>query len=115
MWRKRKLDMDAPTTKVPAAQHAPGEQPGGAIIRKEDEAPALRDEILKQIDWQQPLFLAVFFGGSTFLALGIQPALSGLTVMIFPVVALALALKLSAHDLRTGQINFYLRYILHSP
>lgn len=90
------------------------EQTAG-IIRKEDEVPALRDEILKQIDWQQPLFLAVFFGGSTFLTLGLQPALSGLTVMIFPVAALALALKLSAHDLRVGQISFYLRYVLRSP
>jgi hypothetical protein len=100
--------MDALETKTTDEQTA-------GIIRKEDEVPTLRDEILKQIDWQQPLFLAVFFGGSTFLTLGLQPALSGLTVMIFPVAALALALKLSAHDLRVGQISFYLRYVLRSP
>lgn len=107
--------MDAPTTEAADAQPHTRRSNGDAIIRKEDEAPALRDEILKQIDWQQPLFLAVFFGGSTFLTLGLQPARSGLAVMIFPVAALALALKLSAHDLRTGQINFYLRSVLRSP
>lgn len=107
--------MDALATEAQDEHHAPDGQTESAIIRKEDEALVLRDEILKQIDWQQPLLLAVFFGGSTFLTLGLQPTLSGLTVMIFPVAALALALKLSAHDLRTGQINFYLRYVLHSP
>ena len=86
-----------------------------SVIRKEEEGSWLRDEILKQIDWQQPLLLAVFFGGGTFLSLGLQPNVSGLTAMVFPIAALALALKLSAHDLRTGQINFYLRYVLRSP
>lgn len=94
---------------------ASGTQKHVANIQKEDEATPLRDEVLKQIDWQQPLFLAIFFGGSTFLSLGLQPGLSGLTVMILPIAALALALKLGAHDLRTGQITFYLRYVLHSP
>jgi hypothetical protein len=107
--------VETPTIEAPNEQSAPGKQTGSAIIRKEDEAPALRDEILKQIDWQPPLFLAVFFGGSTFLTLGLQPGISGLTVMIYPLAALALALKLSAHDLRTGQINFYLRSVLRSP
>lgn len=116
MERKDPLKVETSNTVAsPPDERTADEQTGSVIIRKEDEAPALRDEILKQIDWQQPLFLAVYFGGSTFLSLGLQPSLSGLTVMIFPVAALALALKLSAHDLRTGQINFYLRYALRSP
>jgi hypothetical protein len=102
--------------KSKSSQHTTKETPKEiSVLRKEEEAQWLRDEILKQIDWQQALLLVVFFGGGTFLSLGLQLGVSGLTAMIFPIAGLALALKLSAHDLRTGQINFYMRFILRSP
>ena len=109
------MEQTSEQTGKPAEKTAREEPPPISVMKKEGEGPWLRDEVLKQIEWQQPLFLAIYFGGATFLSLGLQPGISGLTAMLFPIAALALALKLSAHDLRTGQINFYLRYGLRSP
>jgi hypothetical protein len=67
------------------------------------------------MDLQQQLFLAVLTAGGIFLSLALQPGVSGLVALILPVVGLGLAIKLSAHDLRTGQINYYLRFVLKSP
>ncbi len=86
-----------------------------SVIDKKDEYEPLRDEILKQIDWQQPLFLAILTAGGIFLSLALQPNVSGLVAMILPLLGLGIAIKLSAHDLRAGQLNFHLRFILKSP
>ena len=86
-----------------------------SVIDKKEEYHPLRDEILKQIDWQQALFLAVLTAGGIFLSLALQPGVSGLVAMILPIVGLGLAIKLAAHDLRTGQINYHLRFVLKSP
>jgi len=86
-----------------------------SVIQKAQEYEPLHDEILKQMDLQQQLFLAVLTAGGIFLSLALQPGVSGLVALILPVVGLGLAIKLSAHDLRTGQINYHLRFVLKSP
>lgn len=85
-----------------------------SVIDKKDEYEPLRDEILKQVEWQQPLFLAVLTAGGIFLSLALQPGQSGLVPMILPILLLGLAIKIAAHDLRAGQINYYLRFVLKS-
>jgi hypothetical protein len=89
--------------------------PSSSVIDKKEEYQPLRDEILKQIDWQQPLFLAILTAGGIFLSLALQPNVSGLVAMILPILGLGIAIKLSAHDLRVGQLTFHLRFILKSP
>lgn len=70
--------------------------------------------MLEQLKLQQPLFLAVLTAGGIFLSMALQPTTSGLVAMIFPIVGLGLAVKISAHDSRVGQITYYLRFILRS-
>lgn len=94
---------------------APDGRATKSVIQKAEEYEPLHDEILKQMDLQQQLFLAVLTAGGIFLSLALQPGVSGLVALILPVVGLGLAIKLSAHDLRTGQINYYLRFVLKSP
>ena len=35
--------------------------------------------------------------------------------MLLPILGLGIAMKLSAHDLRSGQIGYYLRFVLRAP
>lgn len=90
-------------------------QKKGSILDKKDEAPQLRDEIVQQIQLQQPLFLAMITGCAVLLYQALQPGVSALTACLVPRVGLSLALKISGHDLRAGQIGFYQRKFLRSP
>ena len=86
-----------------------------SILDKKDEAPQLRDEIGRQVQIQQPLYLAMITGCAVLLYQAFQSNASPLTACLVPLIGLSLALKISVHDLRSGQIGFYQRKILRSP
>jgi hypothetical protein len=78
------------------------------------EYAALRSEIEKRLELRQQLLLATLAVAGTFLTLGLQPALSALTVLVYPVLALFVAVIDAHTDLRIGQISFYLRELEES-
>lgn len=85
-----------------------------SVISKENEYEPLRAEIVEQVKLQQSYVLAIFTVSSLFLLVGLQPGISGLVVLLEPVVGLGIAMKIAAHDLRVGQLNLYLRSVLRS-
>jgi len=84
-------------------------------IKKLEESGLLREEIIEQIKLQQPLYLALLSTGLLIVGLALQPSISGLTACLLPLLGFSVALKIGAHDLRTGQLAFYLKRILYSP
>ena len=84
------------------------------VILMEQEYEPLRTEVVEQVKLQQGYLLAIFTVSSLFLFSGLQPGISGLVVMLEPIVGLGIAMKIAAHDLRVGQLNFYLRSVLRS-
>lgn len=103
------------TASTPSKRAATTVQTAASVIDKREEYAPLRDEVLKQIDWQHTLFTLMVTIGGIFLSLATQPGISGLVAWIVPVLGFGIAVKLAAHDLRSGQIGYYLRFALKSP
>lgn len=85
------------------------------ILKKENETQLLREEIVEQVKLRQPLYLAMISAGALILYQSLQPTVSPLSSCVLPLVGLSLALNMSVHDLRAGQLSFYQRRILRSP
>ncbi|GHP00840.1 hypothetical protein KSF_108870 [Reticulibacter mediterranei] len=93
------------------------ECPSSTVIAPDDtkdERALLFGEIMKRIELQDTLFLAGFFGGVSFLGICLQPGVDGHTGFLLPIALSALMLKHYVHNLRIGQIGFYLRFVLKS-
>lgn len=82
-------------------------------IKKEDEAPQLREEIGQRVGLQDALFLAAI--SATGLVAGLAIQFNGLVAALIPVVLLPIALRINSHSTRVGQLNFTLRFVLKSP
>src|SRR2546429_659030 len=78
------------------------------------EYAALRSEIEKRLELRQQLLVATLAVAGTFLTLGVQPGLSALTVLIYPIPAMFVAVVDAHSDLRIGQIASYLRELEES-
>jgi hypothetical protein len=78
------------------------------------EYAALRSEIEKRLELRQQLLLATLAVAGTFLTLGVQPGLSAITVLVYPVLAMFVAAIDTHADLRIGQIASYLRELEES-
>ena len=73
------------------------------------EYEALHSEIEKRLELRQQLLLTTLAIAGTFFTLGVQAGLSGLTVLVYPVLTVFLAVIGTHNDARIGQINAYLR------
>ena len=73
------------------------------------EYGSLRSEIAKRVELRQQVLLALLSIAGVFFSIGVQPGISGLTVLVYPIIALFLAAAWTHNDLRIGQITLYLR------
>jgi hypothetical protein len=73
------------------------------------EYAALRSEILQRLSQRQELLTYTLIGAASFLGIGVQPGISGVTVLCYPTLSFFLALAWAQHDSRIGQINAFLR------
>lgn len=72
---------------------------------------SLRSEIHQRLDQRQQLLTYTLVGAASFLSIGVQPGVSGLTVLCYPLLAFFLACAWSQHNTRIGQLNVFLREI----
>lgn len=84
-----------------------------SILRREDETAQLREEIMKRVELQDPLFLAALTASVAVLSLAVS--LSPLIASFLPIVLLALAMRINSHSRRIAQLGFSLRYVYRSP
>jgi len=70
---------------------------------------ALRSEIHQRLDQRQQLLTYTLVGAASFFSIGIQPGISELTILCYPVLAFFQACAWGQHDNRIRQINGYLQ------
>jgi hypothetical protein len=101
-----------------ADQPGQNSQAGCVMINAQDlqlaAYAALRSELEKRLELRQQLLLATLAVAGTFLTLGVQPGLSALTVLVYPLLAMFIAVIDAHSDLRIGQIAYYLRELEES-
>lgn len=88
--------------------------PSTVGVEKGEERESLFEDILHRGDRQDDLFKLVFIGGLSFLGVCLQPNVDPHTGFLLPISICALFFKLARHDLRVGQLGFYLRFVLKS-
>ena len=102
----------AATSKVNIFDQEPIDVPEARSIRALlliEEYRSLRSEIEKRIDIRQQILALTLLVAGTFLTVGVQPAVPGVVLLFYPVIAMFLGATWEHNDLRVGQINYYLR------
>lgn len=70
------------------------------------EYAALRSELLQRIDMRQQMLTFTLVGAGTLLTIGLQ---SAAILLVYPILAMFLALVWVQHDTRIGEIGEYIR------
>lgn len=74
-----------------------------------EEYIALRSEIEKRVEIRQQILALTLLVAGTFLTVGVQPNVSEVVLLFYPIIAMFLGAIWEHNDLRVGQINFYIR------
>jgi hypothetical protein len=78
------------------------------------EYSALRAEILKRMEMREQLLSFTLVIAGTFLSLGAQEGVSALILLIYPVLAVFLAMVWKQNDTRVWEIGEYIRVCLEA-
>lgn len=70
---------------------------------------SLRNEVEKRIEIRQQILALTLLVAGTFLTVGVQPNVTELVLLFYPIIAMFLAAIWAHNDLRIGQLNFYIR------
>lgn len=70
---------------------------------------ALRSEIDRRIDIRQQILYLTLVVGGAFLTVGLQPNISELVILFYPILAMFLAASWTHNDLRIGQIDYFIQ------
>src|SRR6266567_1010077 len=70
---------------------------------------SLRNEIEKRIEIRQQILALTLLVAGTFLTVGVQPSVSPVVLLFYPIIAMFLGAIWEHNDLRVGQLNFYIR------
>jgi hypothetical protein len=70
---------------------------------------SLRSEIHQRVDQRQQLLTYTLVGAASFFSIGVQPGISGVTVLCYPILSFFLACAWGQHDNRIHQINGFLQ------
>jgi len=73
------------------------------------EYSALRDEILKRIEFQHQLVSLTLIVAGTFLTIGVQANVPSSALLVYPILALFLAAGWAQDDVRINQLSVYIR------
>jgi hypothetical protein len=100
------------TSETPS--EAPAEKPcldvdGELALGLRAEYAALRDECLKRLGMRHQTVNWTLIAGAGFLTLGLAKGVTGLVVLVFPILALFLAVLWAQNDVRIGELGDYIR------
>lgn len=76
---------------------------------------ALREEVIHRVNARQAMWSTLLVLAGTLLTVGVQPAISAWTAVLYPLISLCLALNWGHNDLRIGQLVWYLQYQVERP
>lgn len=72
---------------------------------------ALRAEIHQRLDQRQQLLTYTLVGAASFFSIGVQPGITSVTILCYPILAFFQACAWGQHDNRIRQLNLYLQEI----
>jgi hypothetical protein len=78
------------------------------------EYASLRDEMLKQIEFQHQIIALTFIVTGTFLSLGTQPNVGPLLLLVYPVLTVFLVLGWAQSSIRIQRIGIYIKENIES-